>query len=31
MLRNIRNAEDLAMIILKLQDKLQRTQPEQKA
>ncbi|MBR5426696.1 MAG: PH domain-containing protein [Clostridiales bacterium] len=27
-LRNIRNAEELAIIILKLQDKLQRKQPE---
>ena len=30
MLRNIRNAEELALIILKLQEKLQRTQPDQK-
>ncbi|MBQ5968307.1 MAG: hypothetical protein IJL60_11105 [Clostridiales bacterium] len=30
-LRNIRNAEELALIILKLQEKLQRSQPETKA
>ena len=30
MLRNIRNAEELALIILKLQEKLQRTQPDNK-
>ena len=28
MLRNVRNAEELALIILKLQDKLQRKKPE---
>ncbi|HBY33247.1 MAG TPA: hypothetical protein DEG74_05750, partial [Clostridiales bacterium] len=28
MLRNIRNAEELALIILKLQDKIQKNPPE---